>query len=170
MCHLTPSPAFSYLASLNNATGPALLSYETARLFSTEADHSQSSRALGWNTNDPGVFDQGWNLSCGALSASTFMHLGYTGTQLCIDPVRCDPGPVRGCARCALTRARARRGGGRNVFTMLFTNRVFPTDQNIKIRRVRQLFNDAVVAALDAVGPARPAAAHAPDRASHAPA
>ena len=57
------------------------LNATTMELFTTEADHSISSRALGWKTNDPTVTDMGWNLACGKLSSKTFMHLGYTGTQ-----------------------------------------------------------------------------------------
>jgi hypothetical protein len=33
-----------------------LIRNSTAQLFMTEFNHSQSSRALGWNTNDPAVF------------------------------------------------------------------------------------------------------------------
>lgn len=108
------------------ARGPAgdLLSDRTKTLFTREYNHSQSSRALGWNTNDPTVPDEGWGLACGNLSAKTYMHLGYTGTLICADPVR-------------------------SIFTILLTNRVYPTDQNIKIRQVRKDFNNAVVAALE---------------------
>jgi CubicO group peptidase (beta-lactamase class C family) len=61
----------------------AYLNRTTARLFITEHNATQSSRALGWNTNDPAAYDQGWNQSCGVLfSPRTFMHTGYTGTQV----------------------------------------------------------------------------------------
>lgn len=53
------------------------LNSTTASLWIKEYNHSQSSRALGWNTNDPNAPDQGWGLSCGRLSSKTFMHLGY---------------------------------------------------------------------------------------------
>eukprot|EP00753_Platysulcus_tardus_P006861 PLAT14647.2.p1 GENE.PLAT14647.2~~PLAT14647.2.p1 ORF type:complete len:518 (-),score=231.78 PLAT14647.2:147-1676(-) len=96
------------------------LNHTTVKLFSTEYNHTQSSRALGWNTNDPTVFDEGWNQTCGHLSNKTYNHIGYTGTQICIDPVN-------------------------NIFTIFLTNRVWPTDKNEKIERVRQLYNDAVV-------------------------
>lgn len=52
------------------------LNKTTVKLFTTEYNHTQSSRALGWNTNDPTVYDEGWNLTCGSMSAETFMHLG----------------------------------------------------------------------------------------------
>jgi CubicO group peptidase (beta-lactamase class C family) len=100
------------------------LNATTVKLFRTEYNHSQSSRALGWNTNDPTVFDYGWGLSCHSLSAATFMHLGYTGTQICIDPVR-------------------------EVITILLTNRVYPTDKNIKIQDLRRMYNSAVVNVLN---------------------
>ena len=45
----------------------------TLDFFQTEYNHSQSSRALGWNTNDPTVFDYGWDLLCGNLSAKTYL-------------------------------------------------------------------------------------------------
>merc|ERR1712146_692635 len=65
-----------------------LLNHTTLQLFTTEWNHTQSSRALGWNTNDPDAYDYGWNLSCGTLSPRTWTHIGYTGTQLCADPDR----------------------------------------------------------------------------------
>jgi len=95
------------------------LNKTTTQYFMKEYNHSQSSRAIGWNTNDPTVFDYGWDLSCGSLSARTFMHLGYTGTELCADPTR-------------------------NLITILLTNRVYPSAANTKIGNVRRLFNTAV--------------------------
>ncbi len=91
-------------------------------LFSTEFNHSQSSRALGWNTNDPGAPDYGWNLSCGGLSARTFMHTGYSGTEVCIDPVS-------------------------RMFTVLLTNRVYPNDPKVSIAAARREFNTAALGA-----------------------
>ena len=49
------------------------LNKTTLELFQKEYNHSQSSRALGWNTNDPTVFDEGWGQMCGNLSSATFM-------------------------------------------------------------------------------------------------
>lgn len=34
------------------------LNATTAKFFTTEYNHTQSSRALGWNTNDPTVFGE----------------------------------------------------------------------------------------------------------------
>ena len=100
------------------------LSPETIEYFTTEKNNSISSRALGWNTNDPTVVDEGWGLSCGKLSSKTFMHLGYTGTQVCGDPVN-------------------------KVYTVLLTNRVYPTDQGSGIHDIRQGFHNAVAKAID---------------------
>ena len=50
----------------------------------------------------------------------TFLHIGFTGTQICADPVR-------------------------KVYTVLLTNRVYPTAANIKIEVVRRLWNDEIV-------------------------
>lgn len=63
----------------------AFLNATTSQLWIREYNNSQSSRALGWNTNDPTVDDEGWNQSCGVMfSPRTFMHTGYTGTQVCV--------------------------------------------------------------------------------------
>jgi CubicO group peptidase (beta-lactamase class C family) len=98
-----------------------LLNATTVRLFSTEYNHTQSSRALGWNTNDPDAYDQGWDLSCGTMSARTFMHTGYTGTMVCMDPEL-------------------------GYYVVLLTNRVYPTDAagSGQIHLIRQNFTTKV--------------------------
>eukprot|EP01114_Cavostelium_apophysatum_P016776 TRINITY_DN4839_c0_g1_i2.p1 TRINITY_DN4839_c0_g1~~TRINITY_DN4839_c0_g1_i2.p1 ORF type:complete len:435 (+),score=45.18 TRINITY_DN4839_c0_g1_i2:65-1369(+) len=101
-----------------------IINATTAQFFTTEYNHSQSSRALGWNTNDPTVFDEGWGLLCGDMSAKTFTHVGFSGTQLCGDPER-------------------------QLITILLTNRVYPTDSNVKIEDVRRKFNSQVVQIFD---------------------
>ncbi|QDZ21081.1 beta-lactamase [Chloropicon primus] len=100
------------------------LNKTTIETFTTERDNAISSRALGWNTNDPTVHDEGWNLSCGNFSSKTFMHLGYTGTMVCGDPIN-------------------------GVYLVLLTNRVYPTDQGSGIHAIRQNFSNAVVKALN---------------------
>ena len=104
-----------------------LLDDATIDLFVKINNHSQSSRALGWNTNDiTALPDGGWNLSCGNLSKYTFTHVGFTGTQLCGDPVN-------------------------DVFTVLLTARVYGssnTENSTGIHAVRQQFNSEVVDAL----------------------
>ena len=85
---------------------------------------SQSSRALGWDTNDYGANSY---RGCANLSATTFTHTGYTGTQICADPQR-------------------------GLITVLLTNRVFPnadTSSLHKIHAARQAFNNAVKDAVD---------------------
>jgi len=101
-----------------------ILNSTTTDFFTKEYNHSQSSRALGWNTNDPTVFDYGWGLLCGNMSANTFMHVGYTGTELCGDK-------------------------DRGLITILLTNRVYPTDENMLIENVRRKWNSKVVEIYD---------------------
>jgi len=103
---------------------PVFINKTTAEFFTKEYNHSQSSRALGWNTNDPTVFDYGWDQLCGDLSPTTFTHVGYTGTQLCGDP-------------------------DRKIITILLTNRVYPSAANMKVEDVRRKFNNAVVSVVD---------------------
>ena len=102
-----------------------LVNATTREKFTKMYNVSQSSRALGWNTNTAQAPDYGWGQSCGNLSEATYTHVGYTGTQLCLDPQR-------------------------KIFTILLTNRVYPTDQNLKIHDARKAFNNAVVDALAA--------------------
>jgi CubicO group peptidase (beta-lactamase class C family) len=101
------------------------LNATTVQYFTTEYNHSQSCRALGWSTNDPTVPDGGWNQTCGSLSPKTWLHIGYTGTQLCADPER-------------------------QIYTILLTNRVYPNVDNIKIEYLRQRWNTAVQQIVDA--------------------
>lgn len=70
----------------------------TAKYFTTMYNVSQSSRALGWDTNDYVMNDY---RGCGNLSSRTWTHTGYTGTQVCGDP-------------------------DRQIVTVLFTNRCYP--------------------------------------------
>jgi len=100
-----------------------ILNATTFTYFTTEYNHSQSCRALGWSTNDPGAPDEGWDLSCGNLSAKTWTHIGYTGTQICGDPER-------------------------QIFTVFLTNRVYPYSQNDQMNHYRQVFNNAVLQTL----------------------
>ena len=112
------------------AVSAPLLDDETIDLFVKIHNHSQSSRALGWNTNDiTAQPDGGWNLSCGNLSKWTFTHVGFTGTQLCGDPVN-------------------------GVFTVMLTARVFGspnTENSTGIHAVRKRFNSEVMNVIDAM-------------------
>ena len=97
----------------------------TAELFTKIHNRTQSSRALGWDTNDRASNSY---RGCGNLSATTFTHTGYTGTQICADPVT---------------------GGG--LITILLTNRVYPKADEGSLHRIhaaRQAFNNAVLSAV----------------------
>lgn len=92
---------------------------DTAKRFTTVWNASQSSRALGWDTNN---YVTNTYRGCGNFSNESFTHTGYTGTQLCADPVN-------------------------DVMTVLLTNRVYPRADNeskAKIHHYRQEFNNAV--------------------------
>jgi len=105
----------------------SFLNSTTVNLFIKEYNHSQSSRALGWNTNDHTVVDQGFSQGCGSLSPLTYMHTGYTGTLICVDPTR-------------------------ELIVLLLTNRVYPepnTTNQQKIIKVRQQWTTAVQVAYD---------------------
>eukprot|EP01113_Clastostelium_recurvatum_P005287 TRINITY_DN1235_c0_g1_i2.p2 TRINITY_DN1235_c0_g1~~TRINITY_DN1235_c0_g1_i2.p2 ORF type:complete len:460 (-),score=136.61 TRINITY_DN1235_c0_g1_i2:1415-2794(-) len=122
----TASDMFVLMQNVMYANGTSTwMNHTTMSLFTKEYNNSQSSRALGWNTNDPTVFDSGWNMSCGSLSPRTWMHTGYTGTMLCGDP-------------------------DRELIVVLLTNRVYPTDTNNLIRRLRQVFTTEVQKIFDA--------------------
>jgi len=95
--------AMSWLSSVNNnqeaddytrgqqssrVNIPAIINATTANVFSQISNAQLSSRALGWDTNLQSVNDYGFDGVCGEfLSNRTFLHIGYTGTCLCIDPV-----------------------------------------------------------------------------------
>lgn len=94
------------------------LNASTIEEFRTVYNISQSSRALGWDTNNYQA-QPADERSCGSLSSNTYLHLGFTGTQVCIDP-------------------------DRKMFTVLLTNRVYPDEENIRIRELRPAFNNLV--------------------------
>jgi len=96
----------------------------TALYFTTIYNVTQSSRALGWDTNN---YQQNTYRGCGNLSPTTWTHTGYTGTQICGDPVR-------------------------KIVTVLLTNRCYPNKSKTlpDIHRARKEFNNAVKAAFDA--------------------
>jgi len=98
------------------------INQSTVKYFTAVYNASFSTRALGWDTNI--------NLSstCGdQFSRLTFLHTGYTGTQVCVDPEASD-------------------GGG--LITILLTNRCHPNDSaesSSGISRIRREFNTAVM-------------------------
>jgi serine-type D-Ala-D-Ala carboxypeptidase len=61
-------------------THPEMINATTTALWTKVANLTQSSRALGWDTNDQSYR---W---CGTFGNRTFLHIGYTGTELCADP------------------------------------------------------------------------------------
>lgn len=96
---------------------------ETLTLFTRrEASPAGTSRALGWDT--PSSPSQSGKY----FSASSFGHLGYTGTSLWIDPQR-------------------------QLSITLLTNRTWPDCANQAIKQVRPKFHDAVGAALGELSP-----------------
>ena len=100
--------------------GRPILRPETLAVFTRrESFLASTSRALGWDT--PSRPSQSGKY----FSASSFGHLGYTGTSLWIDPER-------------------------QLSIALLTNRTWPDCSNQAIKQVRPQFHDAVVEALEA--------------------
>ncbi|MBA5865719.1 MAG: serine hydrolase [Nitrospira sp. CR1.3] len=94
---------------------PSILDPGLVRRFAArQQEIPQSSWALGWDTptapSSSGAF----------FSASSFGHLGYTGTSLWVDPVR-------------------------DLEVALLSNRVHPSRRNEKIREFRPRIHDLVV-------------------------
>jgi CubicO group peptidase (beta-lactamase class C family) len=79
---------------------------------------SNSSRAIGWDTRADGK-----SFSGQFASPLTFLHTGFTGTSVVVDPTK-------------------------KVIVIFLTNRVYPTRNNLKIARVRPAVHDAVFKAL----------------------
>lgn len=90
----------------------------TVELFTKAYNLTQSSRALGWDTND---YTMNTYRGCNTLSPLTYTHLGYTGTETCNDPTR-------------------------KLITILLTNRTYPgkTTSSATIKLLRQAFNKNV--------------------------
>ena len=78
-----------------------------------------SSRALGWDTKSPEHSTAG-----DFFSINSYGHTGFTGTSVWTDPVR-------------------------KLFVVFLTNRVYPTRNNSKIRRVRPKVHNAVIEAIE---------------------
>jgi CubicO group peptidase (beta-lactamase class C family) len=82
---------------------------------------TDASRALGWDLVTPG----GSSSAGCRFSASSWGHLGFTGTSIWVDPKR-------------------------ELAVILLSNRVWPSPANIKIRKFRPLLHDTVVECIDA--------------------
>ena len=98
--------------------GTPVVRRETLALFTRREDSpAGTSRALGWDT--PSSPSQSGKY----FSASSFGHLGYTGTSLWIDLER-------------------------KISVTLLTNRTWPDCSNQAIKEIRPAFHDAVMEAL----------------------
>jgi CubicO group peptidase (beta-lactamase class C family) len=105
--------------------GRRVVERSTIELFTRRVDGIPgSSRALGWDTpsreSTAGRY----------FSASSYGHLGFTGTSLWIDPIR-------------------------DLFVVLLTNRMSPDRDQRNIHDVRASFHDRVMEALVEVPPPR---------------
>jgi CubicO group peptidase (beta-lactamase class C family) len=97
----------------------SILRPETIALFTRrESAPAGTSRALGWDTASAP------SQSGKYFGATSFGHLGYTGTSLWIDPER-------------------------QLSVTLLSNRTWPDCSNHAIKQVRPRFHDAVVEALE---------------------
>jgi serine-type D-Ala-D-Ala carboxypeptidase len=95
-----------------------VLSIDLVRRFITRQDKiAGSSWALGWDT--PSAPSSSGN----RFSASSFGHLGYTGTSIWVDPTR-------------------------ELEVVLLSNRVHPTRRNEAIKQFRPLIHDVIYEAL----------------------
>ena len=112
------APDMAIFASSMLRGGATLVRPQTVALFThRQRSPAGTSRALGWDTpSDP-------SQSGKYFSASSFGHLGYTGTSLWIDPER-------------------------QISVTLLTNRTWPDCANQTIKEVRPAFHDAVMEAL----------------------
>lgn len=128
--HAARDAAVDPRVATSSSSWPTLINATTRDFFFTAPRPTFSPRGLGWVVQT--VADT--YLGCGNFSALTAYHTGYTGTLLCVDPVS-------------------------NVSTVLLTNRVYPnsTGNMDTIHTTRQLFNNAVLGALQARDAAREA-------------
>ncbi len=98
--------------------GTRVFSEAAIRRFTSRAGLAPgSTRALGWDTVSAAGSSAGRH-----FSARSFGHTGFTGTSVWVDPER-------------------------DVGVVLLTNRVHPTRENERIRRLRPEFHDAVMEA-----------------------
>jgi beta-N-acetylhexosaminidase len=104
---------------LNGGTygGERYLNEETIKMFTTR--HSEtSSRGIGWDTKNAR-----YSFSGKLTSMETFLHTGFTGTSVVVDPAR-------------------------NLVIVFLTNRVNPTRANSKLTKVRPKVHDAILQSL----------------------
>jgi len=113
------APDLAVFAECMLQGGAPLLKPATTALFTRREETPRgTSRALGWDTpSQP-------SSSGKQFSASSYGHLGYTGTSLWIDPKR----------RLSVT---------------LLTNRTWPDRKSQRIKEIRPLVHDAIVEAIE---------------------
>jgi len=103
---------------LLNGGAPLLKPATTALFTRREESPHGTSRALGWDTpSQP-------SSSGTQFSASSYGHLGFTGTSLWIDPKR-------------------------HLSVTLLTNRTWPDRRPQRIKEIRPLVHDAIVEAIE---------------------
>jgi CubicO group peptidase (beta-lactamase class C family) len=93
--------------------------------FSPRWLHPRGTRVLGWDTPSPGTSSAGHRFGKGTVG-----HLGFTGTSIWIDL-------------------------DAEVLMVLLTNRVCPSRDDIRIRKLRPILHDAAWEALGARGDGR---------------
>lgn len=99
---------------LNGGTYGGRRYLDSATIARFIKQQGESSRAIGWDTRSTGR-----SFSGQFTSARTFLHTGFTGTSVVVDPEK-------------------------NVIVVFLTNRVCPTRNNGKLGRVRPAVHDAV--------------------------
>jgi CubicO group peptidase (beta-lactamase class C family) len=90
--------------------------YIRASTVSRFLKRGDTPRALGWDLVSPG----GSSSAGERFSASSWGHLGFTGTSIWVDPEK-------------------------ELAVILLSNRVWPSPENIKIRKFRPLLHNTVV-------------------------
>jgi CubicO group peptidase (beta-lactamase class C family) len=78
-------------------------------------------RAIGWDMVTTGKSSAGTR-----FSPTSWGHLGYTGTSIWVDPEK-------------------------DLAVILLSNRVWPTDENIKIRKFRPVLHDTIVECVEEI-------------------
>jgi CubicO group peptidase (beta-lactamase class C family) len=113
----TASDIATFANSILNRGTPLIRPETIVEFTKRQSSPRGTSRALGWDT--PSTPSQSGNY----FSASSFGHLGYTGTSLWTDPER-------------------------QISVTLLTNRTWPNCSNQAIKEIRPVFHDAVIKAL----------------------
>ncbi|MDA0987286.1 MAG: serine hydrolase [Bacteroidetes bacterium] len=105
------------LLNKGSYAGNSYLNSEIVNQFTTRQS-SSSTRAIGWDTrSETGSFSGKY------FSNSSFIHNGFTGTSVVVDPER-------------------------NIIVILLTNRVYPTRESKKILQVRPQVHNAIMESL----------------------